>query len=101
LPKSYENLCHKTQLNSFTLPLREKFSGQKLRELLSAPKLERAIGVIYRPETERQSHYFQAVLPSQFDEYIFYDESQAVTPITQSNVRPKLLETHPFGILDA
>lgn len=100
LPKSYENLCHKTQIDSFTLPLREKFSGQKLRELLSAPKLERAIGVIYRPETERQSHYFQAVLPSQFDEYIFYNESQAVTPITQTNVSPKLLESHPFGILD-
>lgn len=100
LPKSYENLCHKTQINSFTLPLREQFAGKKLRELLSAPKLERAIGVVYRPDTERQSHYFQAVLPSQFDEYIFYDESQAVTPITSTNVIPKLLENHPFALLD-
>ena len=100
LQKSYENLCHKTQINSFALPLREQFAGKKLRKLLSTPKLERAIGVIYRPETERQSHYFQAVLPSQFDEYIFYDESNAVTPITLTNVIPKLLENHPFALLD-
>jgi protein-L-isoaspartate(D-aspartate) O-methyltransferase len=100
LPKSYENLCHKTQINSFTLPLREQFVGKKLRKLLSTPKLERAIGVIYRPETERQSHYFQATLPSQFDEYVFFEESQAVTPITQTNVVPKLLENHPFAFLD-
>ena len=100
LPKSYENLCHKTKISSFTLPLREQFVGKKLRKLLSIPKLERAIGVIYRPETERQSHYFQAALPSQFDEYIFYDESQAVTPITLTNIVPKLLENHPFAFLD-
>ncbi|MDD3723560.1 MAG: erythromycin esterase family protein [Lutibacter sp.] len=100
LPKSYENLCHKTQLNAFTLPLREKFSGKRLRNLLNAPKLERAIGVIYRPETERQSHYFQAVLPSQFDEYIFFNKSKAVTPITSTNVVPKLLENHPLSFMD-
>ncbi|OGS74294.1 MAG: hypothetical protein A3F91_04410 [Flavobacteria bacterium RIFCSPLOWO2_12_FULL_35_11] len=100
LPKSYENLCHKTQISSFTLPLREQFAGKKLRKLLNTPKLERAIGVIYRPETERQSHYFQAVLPAQFDEYIFFNESQAITPITPTNVSPKLLENHPFALFD-
>jgi len=62
--------------------------------------LERAIGVVYRPETERQSHHFQAALPSQFDEYVFFNESQAVTPITSTNVFPKLLENHPFVLLD-
>jgi len=100
LPKSYENLCHQTQIDAFTLPLREKFSGEKLRELLSTPKLERAIGVIYRPKTERMSHYFHAVLPSQFDEYIWFNKSKAVTPITTSNVSTKLLENHPFSLID-
>ena len=97
LPGSYENLCSQTQIANFTLPLRENDSGKKLRKLLNAPKLERAIGVMYRPKTERMSHYFQAVLPSQFDEYIWFNTSQAVTPITTSNVIPKLLESHPFA----
>ena len=100
LPNSYENLCHKTKVESFTLPLREKFSGKKLKDLLNTPKLERAIGVMYRPKTERMSHYFHAVLPSQFDEYIWFNTSKAVTPITSSNVVPKLLETHPFSLID-
>ena len=96
LTNSYENLCHKTQIDAFTLPLKEKDSGKKLRELLNTPKLERTIGVMYRPKTERISHYFHAVLPSQFDEYIWFDTSKAVTPITASNVTPKLLESHPL-----
>ncbi|MFH6769049.1 erythromycin esterase family protein [Gaetbulibacter aquiaggeris] len=94
---SYENLCSQTQIANFTLPLRENDTGKKLRKLLNAPKLERAIGVMYRPKTERMSHYFQAVLPSQFDEYIWFNTSKAVTPITTSNVIPKLLESHPFA----
>ena len=94
---SYEYLCSQTQTANFTLPLRENDSGKKLRKLLNTPKLERAIGVMYRPKTERISHYFQAILPSQFDEYIWFNTSQAVTPITTDNVTPKLLESHPFG----
>jgi protein-L-isoaspartate(D-aspartate) O-methyltransferase len=43
--------------------------------------LERAIGVIYRPETELQSHYFQAALPWQFDAYVWFEETQAVTAL--------------------
>lgn len=97
LSNSYENLCNKTQIDSFTLPLREKDSGEKLRKLLNTPKLERAIGVMYRPETERMSHYFHAVLPSQFDEYIWFNTTQAVTPITTINVIPKLLKNHPLA----
>ena len=96
LSNSYENLCHKTKITSFTLPLKEKHSGKTLRKLLNTPKLERAIGVMYRPRTERLSHYFHAVLPSQFDEYIWFDTSKAVTPITATNVTPKLLESHPL-----
>lgn len=100
LANSYEKLCHQSQIANFTLPLREKDSGKKLRELLSTPKLERAIGVIYRPETERMSHYFHAVLPSQFDEYVWFNTSKAVTPINTKSVQPKLLERHPFGLID-
>ena len=97
LSHSYENLCNKTGIPSFTLPLREMDSGKKLRLLLNTPKLERAIGVMYRPKTERMSHYFHAVLPSQFDEYIWFNTTQAVTPITATNVIPKLLESHPLA----
>jgi len=97
MSNSYENLCHKTDIDMFTLPLREKDSGKTLRKVLHTPKLERAIGVMYRPKTERMSHYFHAVLPYQFDEYIWFDTSQAVTPITATNVIPNLLESHPFG----
>lgn len=94
---SYENLCHRSQIPSFTLPLREKDSGIRLMDLLNTPKLERAIGVMYRPKTERMSHYFHAALPSQFDEYIWFDETHAVTPITSNVMGSKLLDSHPFS----
>lgn len=100
LPDSYENLCAQTEIPSFTLPLRANHSGEKLRELLGTPKLERAIGVIYRPKTERMSHYFRAVLPSQFDEYIWFRSSNAVTPITSKSIVPELIESHPFSLID-
>jgi erythromycin esterase-like protein len=48
---------------------------------LSEPRLERAIGVIYRPETERQSHYFSTALPEQFDAIIHFDVTRAVEPL--------------------
>jgi erythromycin esterase-like protein len=66
-----------------------------LRELLSETKLERAIGVIYRPETERHSHYFEAVLPEQFDAYVWFEETRAVTPLEP---RQQPVETYPFGL---
>ena len=61
LPESYEHLCHDAGIPSFCLPLRN--AAAALTEALRKPLLERAIGVIYRPETELASHYFQAVLP--------------------------------------
>jgi protein-L-isoaspartate(D-aspartate) O-methyltransferase len=60
-------------------------------------RLERAIGVIYRPETELESHYFEAVLPRQFDEYVWFDESSAVTPL-QSQELQGVADTYPFGL---
>ena len=77
---SYEFLCHETGQQSFLLPLRHADS-QTLRSELLKPRLERAIGVIYRPETELASHYFQAILPQQFDEYVWFDKTSAVQPL--------------------
>jgi protein-L-isoaspartate(D-aspartate) O-methyltransferase len=68
-----------------------------VREELRAPRLERAIGVIYRPDTELQSHYFQAVLPLQFDEYVWFDETRAVRALPQVP-REGMPETYPFGL---
>jgi erythromycin esterase-like protein len=53
---------------------------RELRDVLAKPRLERAIGVIYRPETEFSSHYFQAVLSDQFDAYVWFEQTRAVTP---------------------
>ncbi len=67
---------------------------------LGVPRLERAIGVIYRPETERQSHYFRARLPNQFDAVLHFDETRAVKPleITEEWEAGELPETFPFAV---
>jgi erythromycin esterase-like protein len=60
------------------------WSGEErsaLRDSLNEPRLERAIGVIYRPDTERQSHYFEALLAEQFDAYVWFEETRAVTSL--------------------
>ena len=64
---------------------------------LLKPRLERAIGVIYRPESELASHYFEVVLPRQFDEYIWFDESRAVAPLRTHELKG-LPDTYPFGV---
>jgi protein-L-isoaspartate(D-aspartate) O-methyltransferase len=76
---SYEGRSRDTGIAAFML---ETGPGQResVRAELAEPLLERAIGVIYRPETELASHYFQAVLPKQFDEYVWFDETKAITP---------------------
>jgi erythromycin esterase-like protein len=63
-------------------------------------RLERAIGVIYRPETERLSHYFQAQLAEQFDLVMHFDRTQAVEPLelTSEWEQGELPETYPFGV---
>jgi len=96
LAQSYERLCHDSGANQFLLPLRKpRIAG--LIDALSQPRLERAIGVIYRPETELQSHYFQAVLPKQFDEYVWFDQTGAVTPLETAELKG-LPDTYPFGL---
>ena len=96
LSGSYERLCHETGSPRFLLPLGKTLPRQ-VAVGLSTPRLERAIGVIYRPRTELESHYFQAVLPSQFDEYVWFDETEAITPL-QTEKLAGLPDTYPFGI---
>jgi erythromycin esterase-like protein len=93
---SYEGLMHETGLERFMLPLRGEGSHFfALRE----PRLERAIGVIYRPETERQSHYFFARLPVQFDALLHFDSSRAVEPLERNAAAmdAEVPETYPSG----
>lgn len=96
LEESYERLCHETGVGSFLIALGDSLPAE-LGKALLVPRLERAIGVIYRPETELASHYFQAILPAQFDEYIWFDETSAVTPLETLEVEG-LPDTYPFGV---
>jgi erythromycin esterase-like protein len=81
LPDSYEELLHATGIPAFLLcPLGSGDSGRVLRE----PRLERAIGVVYRPQTERQSHYFAASVASQFDALVHIDRTRAVEPLERT-----------------
>ncbi len=95
-PQSYERLFHLTNKPGLILPLHSQQKSD-LYTQLSKPKLERAIGVIYRPETELASHYFEAVLPRQFDEYIWIDQTKAITPLSTAQLEG-LPDTYPFGI---
>jgi protein-L-isoaspartate(D-aspartate) O-methyltransferase len=96
VPESYERLCHEAGAPRFLLHLRNPILTE-LAEGLLKPRLERAIGVIYRPETELQSHYFQALLSHQFDEYIWFDETSAVAPLKTEEIEG-LPDTYPFGL---
>jgi erythromycin esterase-like protein len=94
LVRSYEALLHAASPDRFHLNLRE--DGKVLPQRL----LERAIGVIYRPETERVSHYFHADLAAQFDALLHFDETRAVEPLERSSEwdAGELAETYPFGV---
>jgi protein-L-isoaspartate(D-aspartate) O-methyltransferase len=94
-PESYERVFHDTQVRAFLLHLREPARAE-VRDELTPARLERAIGVVYRPETELQSHYFHAVLPRQFDEWVWFDETQAVHPLSEEDAR-RLPRAHPFA----
>ena len=97
LQDSYEALFHETGVGDFSLDLVEPSPAV---DLLGEPRLERAIGVIYRPETERMSHYFNAVLPDQFDVMIHYDRTRAVEPLERSATwtPDELPETYPSAL---
>ena len=97
LPESHERMSHESGVDRFLLDLRDG----EVREGLMEPRLERFIGVIYRPETERWSHYSEAILPKQFDGWVWFDETSAVTPLP-GELRPgehrEVEETYPFGL---
>jgi erythromycin esterase-like protein len=97
LPGSYEALFHETGVSQFLLPVRDSEVASKS---LSEPRLERAIGVIYRPETERISHYFYARLREQFDAVLHFDQTRAVEPLerTAQWERGEVPETYPVGV---
>lgn len=95
-PDSYERVFRQVGLPRSLTDLRGG-RNRSVRDALSERRLERAIGVIYRPDTEFYSHYFEAVLPEQFDCFIWFEETRAVTAISAS--RPQgVPETYPFGL---
>jgi erythromycin esterase-like protein len=95
LPESYEALFHEVDLQRFLLILN---AGDETTQLLNQARLERAIGVIYRSETERVSHYFDAILPQQFDAVIHIDASRAVEPLDQIQPETSEPETYPSAL---
>ena len=97
LDGSYEAVFHEIGYRRFLLDLTTTGDAQRA---LMTPRLERAIGVVYRPETERQSHYFHAVLPRQFDAVLHYDTTRAVEPLERTGTweRGELPETYPSGV---
>jgi erythromycin esterase-like protein len=97
LPQSYESLFHDAPPPRFLLLTRK---DEKLAETLRAERLERAIGVIYRPQTERLSHYFRARLSDQFDAVMHFDETRAVEPLERTTrwEAGEVPETYPSGL---
>ena len=93
---SWEALFHETALGNFYLDLGETAGA------LETPRLERAIGVVYRPDTERQSHYFEADLTGQFDAVLHYDHTRAVEPLERTPVwergEAEVPETYPTAL---
>jgi erythromycin esterase-like protein len=96
LPGSHEQAFHAMNVPRFLLVLRDTAVPAKVRET----RLERAIGVIYRPDTERRSHYFLARLAEQFDAVLHFDETQAVEPLERSAEweAGEVPETYPFAV---
>jgi erythromycin esterase-like protein len=95
-PNSFERVFRQTFIASSLTDWRAG-KNSELRDLLSKPRLERAIGVVYRPETELRSHYFEAVMAEQFDAYVWFEETNAVTPLPVG--RPHgAPDTYPFGL---
>lgn len=95
LADSYELAFHGSGVERALVPLRH--GDGELLHLLRPKRLQRAIGVIYRPETERHSHYYHASLPQQFDEYIWFNETRAVTPLKAQTLQG-VPDTYPFGL---
>lgn len=99
LANSYEALFHETNIPAFLLQLDPRHLGEAAGALHEA-RLHRAIGVVYRPQTERASHYYHARLPAQFDAIIHVDETRALEPLERTSdwERGELPDTFPSGL---
>jgi erythromycin esterase-like protein len=97
---SIERACHDAGLPCALLDLRGGDAGadEGLRAALLPSMLERFIGVVYRPETELQSHYAEASLPRQFDAYVWFDDTSAVVPLRPGPSGRGVPDTWPFGV---
>jgi len=95
-PDSYESAFRQTGYTRSLTDWRGR-DRQNLAHILREPLLERAIGVVYRPETELLSHYFEAILADQFDAYVWFETTRAVTPLGHEKPRGAP-ETYPFGL---
>jgi protein-L-isoaspartate(D-aspartate) O-methyltransferase len=93
--ESYERLCHDAGVPQFVLDLGRH---EAVRRRLLQPRLERFIGVIYRLDTELMSHYAEASLPQQFDAFIWFDQTTAVTPLGAEHARSGVPDTYPFAL---
>lgn len=101
LPGSYEDVLHQASGIAESDLMLDLRGGSSAIEALAEPRLERAIGVIYKPETERFSHYFHAILPRQFDTVLHLDRTSAVLPLDRDpgfEEPDEVPETWPFGV---
>lgn len=96
LPDSIERLCHDTAKSTFLLDFQQNAA---VSEALRAPRPERYIGVIYRPETERPSHYMDSVVSRQFDVFVWFDRTSALVPLARDHQdREHVPDTFPFAL---
>ena len=95
-PDSHEALLHEVGGERFLFDF-GKVGNEALRGVMSGPRLERYIGVIYRPETERESHYSSTNLADQYDAFVWFDQTNAVTPLATVAAKGED-ETYPFGL---
>ena len=96
-PDSFESAFRATGLDRFMVDWRDPHGKADLIAALRQPHLERAIGVVYRPDTERLSHYFEAIMADQFDAFVWFARTNAVTPLGAEHARGAP-ETWPFGL---
>lgn len=95
-PDSYEGLCHESGVERFLLDLRPG-RNEAVRRDLREPRLERYIGVVYRPQSELQSHYARSSLSEQYDGFVWFDRTTALTPLPVA-LSGAEDETYPFGV---
>ncbi len=92
-----ERLCHDAGVPRFLLDLMPG-RHEALRRRLLETRLQRFIGVSYRPDTELMSHYTDVSLPPQFDAYVWFDDTAAVTPLAPEHIEAGAPDTYPFGL---